>query len=54
MFTGAVPMSEFFSPRNLFKIIGALGMLKIMAHNARQPKSKAAQSQITQSSVTVG
>ncbi len=54
MFTGAVPMSEFFSTKNLFKIIGTRGMLKIMAHNARQPERKAEQSQMTQSSVMAG
>ena len=54
MFTGAVPMSEFFSTKNLFKIIGARGMLKIMTHKMRQPKTKTEQPQTTPSSVTVG
>ncbi len=54
MFTGAVPMSKFFVPKNLFKIIGARGMLKIMAHNMRQRAVKAGQPQATQSSVTTG
>jgi 2-polyprenyl-6-methoxyphenol hydroxylase-like FAD-dependent oxidoreductase len=53
-FTGAVPMPEFFSPRNLFKIIGARGMLKIMAYNALKPKPKIKSPQTYQSSVTVG
>jgi hypothetical protein len=54
MFMGAVPLSEFFSPKNLFKIIGARGMLKIMVHNALKPWNKARQPQATPSSVTTG
>ena len=54
MFTGVVPIPEFFSTRNLFKIIGPRGMLKIMAHNARRPRHKAGQTQATPSSVTTG
>ena len=33
MLTGAVPMSEFFAPKNLFKVMGARRMGKIMLHN---------------------
>ncbi len=54
MFTGAVPMSEFLSSKNLFKIIGLGGMMKIMAHNLLKPKIKTGQPQATQSSVTAG
>jgi len=54
MITGAVPMPEFFSPKNLFKIIGPRGMMKIMAHNLLKPKVKTGQPQATQSSVTTG
>ena len=54
MFTGVVPMSEFFAPKNLFKIIGPRGMMKNMAHNLLKPKVKTGQAQATQSSVTLG
>ena len=54
MFTGVVPMSEFFALKNLFKIMGPMGMMKIMVHNLLKPKVKAGQSQTTQSSVTAG
>jgi 2-polyprenyl-6-methoxyphenol hydroxylase-like FAD-dependent oxidoreductase len=54
MLTGTVPLPEFFAPKNLFKIVGARGMLKIMAHNALKPKSKSAQPQATPSRATAG
>ena len=54
MFTGVVPIPEFFSPENVSNIIGAERMAKIMAQNASQSESKAEQSQMTQSSVTAG
>ena len=53
MFTGVVPMSEFFSPKNLFKIIGPRGMLKIMLHKVRSPKPQTGQPETVHSNVTV-
>jgi 2-polyprenyl-6-methoxyphenol hydroxylase-like FAD-dependent oxidoreductase len=54
VFTGIVPMSEFFSPKNLFKIMGPKGMMKIMAHNLLRPRNKTGQPQATSASVTAG
>jgi flavin-dependent dehydrogenase len=54
MFTGVVPVEEFFSPENLFKIIDAEGMAMIMAHNTRQPESEAAPLQTIPSGVAAG
>jgi 2-polyprenyl-6-methoxyphenol hydroxylase-like FAD-dependent oxidoreductase len=53
MLTGAVPMKEFFSPGNLFKIMGARRMGKIMLHNMLKPKLQAKQPQTTLSSAAV-
>lgn len=43
MLTGAVPVQEFFQPRNLFKIIGLRGMSKIMLSKVFVQKPKSVQ-----------
>jgi flavin-dependent dehydrogenase len=53
MLTGAVPMNEFLAPGNLFKIMGARRMARIMLHNMLKPKLQARPPQTTRSSMTV-
>jgi 2-polyprenyl-6-methoxyphenol hydroxylase-like FAD-dependent oxidoreductase len=39
--TGAVPIPEFFSPKNLVKIVGVRGMAKLMLSKLRPPRPPA-------------
>jgi flavin-dependent dehydrogenase len=50
--TGSEPMNEFFAPKNLFKIMGARRMGKIMLHNLLRSKPKAKSPQTMSSSAT--
>jgi 2-polyprenyl-6-methoxyphenol hydroxylase-like FAD-dependent oxidoreductase len=41
VFTGAVPINRYFAPGNLFKIIGPLGMARVILQRATAPRPAA-------------
>ena len=39
MLTGAVPMREFMSPKNMIRLVGVRGFTRLMLAQARRPRS---------------